>query len=39
MSKSSREGKHRRDILNTSPLRPSTRMKLEQRLSEPVAHP
>ena len=37
MSKSSKEGKHRRDILNTSPLRPSTRMKLEQRLSEPVA--
>jgi phage terminase small subunit len=37
MSKSSKEGKHRRDILNTSPLRPSTRMKLEARLSEPVA--
>ena len=37
MSKSSKEGKHRRDILNTSPLRPSTRMKLEQRLNEPVA--
>ena len=37
MSKSSKEGKQRRDILNTSPLRPSTRMKLEQRLNEPVA--
>ena len=36
MSKN-REGKQRRNILNTSPLRPSTRMKLEQRLSEPVA--
>jgi hypothetical protein len=28
MSKN-REGKQRRNILNTSPLRPSTRMKLE----------
>jgi phage terminase small subunit len=37
MSKSSKEGKHRRDILNTSPLRPSTRAKLEARLNEPVA--
>jgi phage terminase small subunit len=37
MSKSSKEGKQRRNILNTSPMRPSTRMKLEQRLSEPVA--
>jgi phage terminase small subunit len=36
MSKN-REGKQRRNILNTSPLRPSTRMKLEARLSEPVA--
>ena len=31
------EGKQRRDILNTSPLRPAVRAKLEQRLSEPVA--
>jgi len=31
------EGKQRRDILNTSPLRPAVRDKLEQRLSEPVA--
>ena len=37
MSKSSKEGKHRRDILNASPLRPSTRAKLEARLNEPVA--
>ena len=37
MSKSSKEGKNRRDILNTSPLRPSTRAKLEARLNEPVA--
>ena len=37
MSKSSKEGKHRRAILNTSPLRPSTRAKLEARLNEPVA--
>jgi phage terminase small subunit len=31
------EGKQRRDILNTSPLRPAVRAKLEKRLSEPVA--
>ena len=37
MSKNNKEGKQRRDILNTSPLRGSAQARIQARLNEPVA--
>ena len=37
MTKNNKEGKQRRDILNTSPLRGSAQARIQARLNEPVA--